>query len=181
MEAWNELYKELAEKITANLPQIQWVDLWHEQISYLTDELPFPAPAVFIAFRTNNIDDKGLKIQDLNMQIDMYLFFETFSDTYQGAYNQNSALDFLATLTDLLKLFHAHHGVNYGQMRRVFVGSEESGNAGNLYRVSFSCNVEDAAAMNIYDMQEVNEVSIDKVEITNRPSTQDDNPLYTID
>lgn len=33
MENWQDLYKELAEKITDKMPEISWVDLWHNQVS----------------------------------------------------------------------------------------------------------------------------------------------------
>lgn len=76
MEYWTDLYKEIAARITDNLPEIAWVDLWHEQVNYLTEELPFPVPAVFLAFDTIQTDDRGKLIQDCNTQIDMYLFYE---------------------------------------------------------------------------------------------------------
>ena len=44
---WKEPYKEIADRIERNLPEIQFIDLWHEQISYLSEELEFPSPAVF--------------------------------------------------------------------------------------------------------------------------------------
>ena len=180
MEAWNELYLELAEKVNAELPHIQWVDLWHDQISYLTDELPFPVPALFFAFRTLEIKDKGLRAQDCDTQIDMYLYYETFSDTYDGAYNQASALDFLSTLTEVHKVFHGKSGANHGTMRRVHVGSEESGGSGNLYRISFQCLIFDNSAQKEYELQRVNEVEIERVTESPRPTTQDDDPMYVI-
>ncbi|MDR0729921.1 MAG: hypothetical protein LBF19_07370 [Prevotellaceae bacterium] len=77
MVYWSEIYKEIAERIAANLPAIRWVDLWHEQVNYLTEELPFPTPAVFIAFYTRGTEDAGEWVQNCNVQIDMYLFYET--------------------------------------------------------------------------------------------------------
>ena len=72
MQYWTDLYLELANKIKDNLQQIEWVDLWHEQVNYLTEELPFPTPAVFISFILLNADDKGMKGQLCNTQIDFY-------------------------------------------------------------------------------------------------------------
>ena len=54
MQYWTDLYLELANKIKDNLQQIEWIDLWHEQVGYLTEELPFPTPAVFISFNLLN-------------------------------------------------------------------------------------------------------------------------------
>lgn len=178
MEAWTDLYQELADKIKDKLTDIQWVDLWHEQVSYLTEELPFPTPAVFIAFNTNNCDDKGLLIQDVETQIDFYLYYETFSDSYQGSYNKASAIDFLKTLTKIHTLFHGQSGNNFGTMRRVDMRREESGGAGNLYRISFATVIEDGSAIVEFNKKEVNEVVI-KNEQGEREPVTDEQPLYT--
>lgn len=160
MEYWTDLYLELANNINDNLPQIEWVDLWHEQVSYLTDELPFPSPAVFISFHLLNADDKGMKGQLCNTQIDFYLFYETFSDTYSGSVNKTSAIDFLKQLTEIHKLFHATSGTNYFEMRRVGMNREESGGAGNLYKISFQCIVDDMSATHDYNEETVDEINI---------------------
>ncbi len=180
MEYWNELYTEIAEKIKTNLPAIKWVDLWHEQVSYLTDELPFPAPAVFIGFNTLNVEDKGVLVQDCNVQIDMYLFYETFSDTYLGSYNQGRALDFLTELTGLNALFHGKSGENYSPMRKIDMRREDSGGAGNLYRISFECLITDYSAQHLFvEVQNENaEVEICRGEISN--SRQDEEPVFDL-
>lgn len=177
MELWNDLYKELAEKITQNLDQIQWVDLWHEQVSYLTTELPFPTPAVFLAFNAVDIADRSLLAQDVNTQVDCYLFFETFSDTYMGAYNQGTALEFLEQLTELHKLLHGSDGDNYTEMRRVDLKASDRGDAGNLYRISFQCMVYDNSASKQYEDKQVNDVNIEKGK---RPK-QEQPPTYDVE
>lgn len=147
---WSELYQELAELIKNKLPQVQWVDLWHEQVSFLTEELPFPSPAIFLSFSMLDAEDRGLFIQDCNTQVDIFLFYETFSDTCLGSYNQESAINYLNSLTELHALLHGKSGKNYSQMRRVSMSREESGGAGNLYRVSFQCIVNDSSAATLF-------------------------------
>lgn len=179
MQYWTELYKEIAEKITEKLPEIKWVDLWHDQVSFLISELPFDTPAVFIGFATLSTEDRGILVQDCDTQIDMYLFFETFSDTYWGSYNQERALDFLQSLTRLHALFHGKSGENYSGMRRVDMRREESGGAGNLYRISFQCVITDYSAQALYDeMQDVNrELETKK---GGRPQVEDMPPLFDV-
>ena len=160
MEYWSDLYLELSQKITDNLPGIEWCDLWHEQVNYLTAELPFPTPAVFIAFNLLNADDKGMKGQLCNTQIDFYLFYETFSDTYAGSINKESAINYLKQLTEIHKLFHATSGDNYFEMRRVDMKREDSGDAGNLYRISFQCMVDDMSATHDFNEETVTDISI---------------------
>jgi hypothetical protein len=176
MEAWTDLYTELAQRINDKIPEIEWVDLWHEQISYLTDDLPFPTPALFMAFSTNSCEDISQLIQECDTQVDFYLFYETFSDTYMGSFNQASAIDYLRLLTKLHTCFHGVSGTNFQTMRRVDARREDSGGSGNLYRISFNCNVEDASAQKEFNENVVNEVKVTREAIPTAPV--DDKPLF---
>jgi|GEM_PF-374468 len=169
---WSELYKEITGRIKSNLPDVQWVDLWHEQINYLTEELPFPTPAVFVGFGTREADDAGTLVQNLTVQVDLRLFYETFSDTYDGSANQDKALAFLDRLTELHALFHGKSGQYFTEMRRIDMSREESGDAGNLYRISFECLVTDYSAQVLFTEVDMNGREIE-VEQAN-PTTPDD-------
>ena len=170
MEYWSDLYLELAEKISEKRPNIQWVDLWHEQVNYLSTEHPFPTPAVFIAFNMLSAENQSLLAQNCDTQIDFYLYYETFDDTYSGSYNQESALDFLRELTEIHKLFHGTTGTHYNEMQRTTITSIESGDAGNLYRISFACNVYDDSAVKQYIDKEVNDIDIIREDIQRQTS-----------
>ncbi len=180
MEAWTDLYKEVAQRIQDRIPEIQWVDLWHEQVSYLSEDIPFPTPAAFIAFRLDNCEDLSQLIQKCDLQVDIYLFFETFSDSYLGSFNQDSATEYLRILTKLHTCFHGISGEHFFQMSRVAMGREESGGAGNFYRISFNCNVEDASAQAEFNQNTVNQVTVVNEPIE-RPSTTDTEPLFIIE
>ncbi len=179
MEAYTDLYEEIAQRINDKMPEVKWVDLWHEQVNYLTDELPFPTPAVFIGFNTNECDDLSQLIQKCDLQLDLYLFYETFSDTYVGSYNQGSAIEYLRLLTKLHTTFHGISGVNFQTMRRVDMRREESGGSGNLYRISFNFNSEDASAQVAYNQNIVNEIEVKK-ETFERPLVNDDDGMFIV-
>lgn len=173
---WSELYKEIADRITHNLPDVQWVDLWHEQINYLTEELPFPTPAVFVGFGTREADDAGTLVQNLTVQVDLRLFYETFSDTYDGSANQDKALAFLDRLTELHALFHGKSGQYFTEMRRIDMSREESGDAGNLYRISFECLVVDYSAKVLFTEADMNgrEIEVERAAAVTPPGGSDD-------
>lgn len=147
---WESLYQELAEKLQT-IPAITWIDLWHNQVGFMVEEHPFPVPAVFIALRMVNADDLGEQVQDANIQVDLYYFYETFADTFKGSYNQESALDYLKTITDIHKLLHGTTADNWSEMRRIGFSFVDTGSAGNLYKISFSCKVIDSTAMKEWD------------------------------
>lgn len=147
MQILTEAFKEIADRINLQMTSIKWIDLWHNQVGFLQEEHPFPTPAIFLAFRTVSGTDIGLKVQDTNVQIDFYLYYETFADTFKGSYNQNSALDFLKLLDALHKHFHGYSGQNFSEMRHTATRPVDTGSAGNLYVKSFSCIMRDYEAM----------------------------------
>lgn len=146
MQNWKTLYTELADLIATNVEAIEWVDLWNSQVYNLEGEHPFPAPAVFFAFRSNSMEDMGIKAQNVILQVDVFLFYETFLDTFKGAYNQGKALDFLDSLDKINALLHGSSGTNYSSMRRVSFSPVDTGGSGNLYSVTYNCVLIDYSA-----------------------------------
>ncbi|WP_392419392.1 hypothetical protein ACF3OE_06460 [Capnocytophaga canis] len=161
MENWQDLYVELAQRISEKMPEIKWVDLWHNQVGFLADEHPFSTPAVFIAFRSNQTQDVGELMQIVDLQVDFYLYYETFLDTFVGAYNQSGALEFTKSLDALFGIFHGSTGENYSSMRRLGFAPVDTGTAGNLYQVTFECKLQDTSAMKYYEPTDV------KVKVSN--------------
>lgn len=155
MEHWQDLYLELAERISEKLPEIQWIDLWHNQVGFLAEEHPFGTPAIFIGFRSAQINDIGELVQIVDLQVDFYLYYETFLDTFKGAYNQEEALEFTKSLDALFGNFHGTSGRNYSSMRRIAFAPVDTGTAGNLYQVTFECKLHDRSAMKYYEPTQV--------------------------
>ena len=151
MENWIDLYTEISEKIRDSIPEVVWIDLWHNQVNFLADEHPFRTPAVFLNFRSLGTTDLGEKLQQVNLQVDFFLFYETFADTYNGAFNQDSALEFLKVMEKIHGNFHGTAGDNYSAMRRIGFNAEDTGGAGNLYKVTFGCLLEDSSAAKYYN------------------------------
>ena len=175
-----ELSPELAEELIS-VPDVRYIDLWHEQTGQLDEELPFPTPAVFIGFNTLESADIGTLAQDIRLQVDLYVFWETFADTYDGAIMQTEALDYLNLMTVLNVLLHGYTGEYFSTMRKTGFQRMDSGGAGNLYRASFECMVRDYSAlelMEVVDMQE-KDITVTPVDgTTGRPNGE--RPLYDI-
>lgn len=159
MQNFKDLYIELAEKID-NIQEVEWIDLWHNQISFLETEHPFPTPAVFLGFRANQIDDVGNKVQKVQLQVDVYLFYESFLDTYKDAWNQDDALGFLDTLDQINQTLHASQGENYSSMRRVGLDPIDTGGSGNLYRLAYTCELMDYSAIKEYGLGGFKDVEV---------------------
>lgn len=145
MSTFKNIYKELATLLN-NIEAVKWIDLWNSQVYNLEGEHPFPAPAVFLAFRSNTMEDAGTKVQKVVAQVDVFLFYETFLDTFKGAYNEDEALDFLNTIDDINAVLHGSDGDNYKSMRRISFSPVDTGGAGNLYSITYECLIVDYTA-----------------------------------
>lgn len=150
MQNFKDLYLELSDKLKTNIDAIEWIDLWHDQITFLETEHPFPTPAIFLGFRSNQMEDVGKKVQNVNLQVDVYVFYESFLDTFQGAYNQEDALQFLELLDNINKQLHASSGDNYSSMRRTSFAPVDTGGSGNLWLVSYQTTLIDYSATKEY-------------------------------
>lgn len=162
MSTWKNLYTEIAQRITEHAPEVKWVDLWHNQISFMEEEHPFGTPAVFLDFRILNVTGMGGQNQQLEAQVGMYVFYETFLDTFDGAYNQDDALVYLDLLTQLQERFHGSNGTSYSEMTRTGLQPIDTGNAGNLYLITFSCGLIDTAAAQTVDSVIPQQVLVDR-------------------
>lgn len=171
-QGWDKLYQELAQKLTESITTIKWADLWHNQVGFLVEEHPFPTPAVFLSFRILSVEDMSEKTQAANLQVDVYYFYETFLDTFRGAYNEADALEYLETITDIHKLLHGSSGDNYAEMRRIGFSAVDTGSSGNLYRQSFVCNVVDATAAINYGEAAPGDIAISRGNAPVAPSDQ---------
>ena len=151
MENFKALYKEIAQKISDNVPAIKWIDLWNSQVYKLEGEHPFPAPAVFLALRSNDMKSMGVKVQNVQIQLDVFLFYETFADTYKGSWNQDEALSFLDNIDLINKVLHGSNGNGYTNMERVSFSPVDTGGAGNLYSITYQCSSIDYSAAEVFE------------------------------
>lgn len=161
MENFKELYKELADKLANNVTGIKWVDLWNSQVYNLESEHPFPAPAIFLAIRSNVMNNAGVKVQNVEMQVDVFLFYETFADTYRGSWNQDKALSFLDNIDEINKALHGSSGNTYTNMMRISFSPVDTGGAGNLYSVTYKCNALDYSAAEEFEEGTFADLNID--------------------
>lgn len=145
MQNFKNLYNELA-GILSGIESVQWIDLWNSQVYSLDQQQPFPAPAVFLAFRSNNITDLSDKVQKVTMQVDVFLFYETFAETYSGSYNKIEALNFLDTIDAINNLLHGSSGTEYSSMRRQAFSPVDTGGVGNLWCITYNCELIDYSA-----------------------------------
>lgn len=183
MKNLKDLYKEHEQLITDNLPNIKHVDLWSEQVSFLMDEHPFKAPAIFLSYRTLRADDNGKHSQVLKLGVDVYYYYETFADTRRPkkgspSKKQDKALAFLDELTCIHQVFHGKSGTFFNEMRRVGFAPIETGTANLLYVQKFECTVVDDSAVVALENTNVENVSVIREKVVSVPV---ETPYHTIE
>jgi len=177
MQDWTEAYKEWADLISKGITDIQWVDMWYNQTEVFGDEYPFGLPAVFIDIGADNIQTIGNQAQDINAQIGFFLAFETLADTYEGAWNQDSALAFNRLLTELHKLLQNRAGENFSAMNRVAIQPVDTGTNVLVYRIVYDTIIRDYSAS-----PEFIEVASPGMTVKNEKGDDngDDDPLFDV-
>ncbi|WP_264521188.1 hypothetical protein [Flavobacterium sp. N1994] len=150
MKNLKNVYLEHEQRITVNMSNIKTVDLWSEQVSFMAEEHPFSSPAVFFAYRVLSAENLSEKLQQLRMQCDIYLFYETFADTNRKAKNQQKALNFLDDLATINACFHCSNGKYFSEMSRTGFDPVETGGAGMLYVQRFQFTMLDDSAQILY-------------------------------
>lgn len=143
---YKDIYQEVAQIINEKMPEIKWVDLWANQTDYFDEELPFTLPAIFIEFNAYDISDKGKLAQIIELEIIFHIAYETMAESYQGSYNQDSALQILESLIKLHQTFHGESGENFSRMRRSDAKQEING--GNIlqYAITYTTVISDQSA-----------------------------------
>lgn len=178
MKDLKNLYLEQEKRISDNITEIKTVDLWSEQVQFMADEHPFKSPAVFFGYRILNTDDQGEKQQQLRLQVDIYLFYETFADTSKGSKKQKKALDFLDLLTKINACFHGTSGSYYGEMRRTGFNPVETGGAGIFYVQRYELSMTDDSAQKLYNTMKFENMEVEVIEEI-APIVVNDKPLYS--
>ena len=171
----SNIYKEVAERITdmrqvvsgleefspelaaalATVPDIVYIDLWNGQPEHVSESQPLPSPAVFIGFSTQDTKDNGILVQDVILQIDLYVFWNASSGTSAAGVIQEGSLNCLNLLTAMNVLFHGYTGEGFSTLRQKGFERMESAGDNHLYRIGFECLVRDYNAQEVYGTAEV--------------------------
>ncbi len=151
MDLFSDLYDELSTLIEEKLPEVQHIDLWHEQTENLGEEIPFPTPAVFIELNVVDTSTQGRRAQILNVSVKFHVFVETFSESYQGSITKRDSLDVLRIIGALHGFLQGQGGCNYASMNRTGQGKENAVDAGIQYQITFETTCQDDSACIKYE------------------------------
>lgn len=101
--------KELHNAIAANVdaqPFVKWTDMWKNQVTKLRNKYPFNYPAAFISIRNIPWQDMTFNVKQGTATIDIYVFFDLWQDTFEGASDKNDSMAILDQLETVANDLH---------------------------------------------------------------------------
>jgi len=176
---WVDAYPEISELLTTSLLWLKWVDMWNEQPYFTDDEYPFPAPAIFLEFNSESIDETGKQGEIVTMAVTVYLYYVDINDTHDGSRNQTDALRFSGYLKDIHRALKGQKGLHFSRLTRTSFAKLDTPHAGGrIYGQTYRCVVSDNSAMKSYstDIGEDQGFTLGKGPIPAAPV--DTNPVY---
>ena len=88
------IYKAIKTKLKAsNAYNMEWIDIWKAQVGTSKEKkYPFNFPAAFISTRRINWSDMVGNVKEGTTQIEVFLFFDKYQDTFDGATDEDDSL-----------------------------------------------------------------------------------------
>lgn len=90
------IHNALEGKIKAT-SKFNWIDVWKAQVGK-AESYPFNFPAAFISTKRITWQDMVMNVQEGKVEIDVWLFFEEFGDTFEGATDKDTSFEDIETV-----------------------------------------------------------------------------------
>ena len=84
MSIRKSIHDNITNRIKA-LNEYDWIDIWKAQLDRGSNSYPHGFPCAFVSINTINYEDITRNVKEGRVIIDVYLFFNTHGDTFEGA------------------------------------------------------------------------------------------------
>lgn len=180
LQDWGGAYKELCDIIAEQVPEVKHIDLYYGQEQAIDSDgnwLPFRAPAVFIAFNADAVNDLGDLSQQIEMSITVYLAFETVQDSNMGSLGQARALEFIGLLRKLNKALHNTRGIHFSPLSRTGLNRVEAPPYMILYTQTYRCVMIDNTSAPQWDHVDLSAMPVEVASPADPPEVWPDPPF----
>ena len=144
MSLRKSLHNAFAAKLDAKTGS-KWTDMWKGQINRQRTSYPFNFPANFVSIR--NIPWQGMTVnhKEGTAIIDVYVFFDKYGDTFEGASDKANSLTMIDYLDTLANELHwmTDEGSYYAFGETTQIGEEDLTDRYDrpAHRITFQCQV----------------------------------------
>lgn len=135
-----ELHNAFAAKLDSNA-QVKWADMWKNQVTKARNKYPFNYPATFVSIRSVPWQDMTFNVKEGTATVDVYIFFDKYGDTFEGASDKANSLLMLDLLDTLANDLHWLTGESFGETTQI--GEEDLTDRYDrpAHRLTFQCQV----------------------------------------
>ena len=110
MSVKRTLYNEIAAKLAAGMPNLEWIGLNKGQFARLRESYPIPRPCALISITRIKWEDDAKRVQKGTATVTVSLFLDAINDTYEGASDVDDALDLLDYSDDVYASLGGYEG-----------------------------------------------------------------------
>ena len=114
-----QLFKAIADQLKAQVPAVQFVDLWNEQLATLQAGKAWPLPAVFVEFDVHSWRGVGMGVREADIPVILHIV--TRAADYNGNRDRrmDAALSYLQTIEDIDNAVEGLRGPNFASLMLV--------------------------------------------------------------
>lgn len=131
---------------------VQWVDIWNSQTEYMglnqeNTELPFPMPAIFIAFHNTTWQNLGgsTGVQTGACTIGIHIVQEVYADSYHNSASQAAALSNLDFLDAVHTALQGNGGAYFTPLNRTEETLDTNHPNFSHHIISYTATIQDPA------------------------------------
>ena len=107
------IYKAICERLTAQVPDIKYLDLWNNNIASLSGGAVWPRPAVFIEFETIEWKQQQNRARMADIAVRLHVVTDTVSYNGSTDEKQDTALAFFDLLNRINSAMQGLRGENF--------------------------------------------------------------------
>ena len=117
MKIRSAVYKQIRDRLLAEIPKLQYVDLQKGQFNNKQQNYPIPLPACLVEFRPVQWSQStGGQLGDCIVSI--YLYIDHVTDSFDGAEQEEETINLLDNLDDIYDCMQGYSGENFSPLNR---------------------------------------------------------------
>jgi hypothetical protein len=147
---FSTVYPQIADRLSAMVPALGWIDLDQEQLEQANEALDYPLPydagVALISFDEVDWQDLGQGVQRGDAVIRVTLAIQVVQDSYQHSSQRAAAMAKLSMLGEIHRALQHFAGDGFGALVRTYSRKEPASQPGLwVYSQGYKCRLQDEA------------------------------------
>jgi hypothetical protein len=160
----DKLFKDIADKLNAGVPELAWIDIEYGQLEIPEDSYPVQFPCALIDFPQIETQDETKGNQQALCTIQIRIGIDLYEDFHiadgNPAIDRDTALARLQILNDVHKCLHGFEGDYFTPMMRIGIQTERRDDGLKVYSITYGCAAKDDTAAKVYEGRDITGFSL---------------------